>query len=304
MNSSLSLSVKPRVDIDPRLEDSNVFASVFGARSVAEWVELLVRSIDERVIDGVEFPSFPSPEFQMQLHGHYGKTSLLEAASFYEFIRAHGLTGPGAPWFQKGHMLDFGAGWGRIARMFMRDFPLRHIVGFEPSNRYCSVARACNPFISFLSGSYLPDGILPQERFDLVVGWSIFSHLSLKSAGPWLAEMQRITRPGAAIVMTTWGKRFLERLQSESALLASGKEIHWYSKLCIDAAGDLRRRIADYVRGEFVWFTSGGSDLYGEAFLSEPVLRRLLQQVAPKLSISVFDTSSLAQDVFVLRRSA
>ncbi len=132
----------------------------------------------------------------------------------------------------------------------MRDFPLRNIVGYEPSNRFCSVARANNPFISFLSGGYLPTGILPAERFDLVVGWSVFSHLSPKSAAAWLAELQRVTTSGGAIVLTTWGRRFLERLAREKAQLDAGGEIHWYSKVCIDASGDLDARMAEYDRGE------------------------------------------------------
>jgi hypothetical protein len=47
------------------------------------------------VIDGVEFPGFPPPEFQSQIHGHFGRHSLLEAAAFYDFIRNQGLTWSG-----------------------------------------------------------------------------------------------------------------------------------------------------------------------------------------------------------------
>jgi SAM-dependent methyltransferase len=303
MNTKQPHVAVPRIDIDSRLADSNIFADVFGSLTPGEWVETLVRSIDERVIDGVEFPGFPSPEFQSQLHGHFGRYSLLEAAAFYDFVRAHGLTGPEAAWFGKGHLLDFGAGWGRITRLFLRDFPLRHIIGYEPSNRFCSVARSNNPFVSYLSGGYLPDGMIPDARFDLVVAWSVFSHLSPKSARAWLAEIQRVTRPGAAIVMTTWGRRFLDRLQRERAMLANGQDIHWYSKVCLNACGDLEARIEEYDRGAFVWFTGGQSDLYGEAFLGEGALRSLLADCAPRLSLTVFDTGSLAQDAFVLRHT-
>lgn len=301
--NSTSLVV-PRADIDPRLEEQNVFASKFGDISFEDWMEILIRSIDERFIDGVEFPSFPSQEFQNQIHGHSGKHSILEAGSFYKFIVDQCLTGPAAPWFGNGHFLDFGAGWGRITRMFLRDFPLRNIVGYEPANGYCSVARSNNPFVAFLSGGYLPTGIIPSARFDLIVGWSVFSHLSSESARAWLAEMQRVTRPGAAIVMTTWGRRFLMRLQSEKNMLEAGQKIHWYSKVCLEACGNLDDRIESYDQGEFVWFTGGQSSLYGEAFLGERALRRLLAECAPKLSLIKFDTETLAQDVFVLRNSS
>ena len=297
-----TIVVPPRVDVDPRLEESNVFAAVFGHLDNDAWLEVLVRSIDDRQIEGVEFPGFPPPEFQSQLHGHFGRHSLTEAASFYNFVHAKGLTGPASPWHGKGYMLDFGAGWGRITRMFMRDFPLRNIVGYEPSNRFCSVARGNNPFISFLSGEYLPNGILPANRFNLVVGWSVFSHLSRMSAAAWLAEMERVTAPGAAIVMTTWGRRFLDRLAAEKQQWDAGQDIHWYSKVCLNAIGDITARIAEYEAGDFVWFTGGSSTLYGEAFVSKHALEKLLQECAPKLFIDTFDTTTLAQDAFVLRR--
>jgi len=304
MNSAGSepIVVPPSVNVDPRLDDSNVFSSVFGHLDSEGWLEVLSRSITENVIDGVEMPGFPPPAFQSQIHGHFGRHSLMEAASLYKFVQDQGFTGPSAPWFGKGYLLDFGAGWGRISRLFMRDFPLRHIIGYEPSNRFCSVARQCNPFMSFLSGGYLPDGILPASRFNLVVSWSVFSHLSPSAAKAWLVEIERVTAPGAAIICTTWGRRFLEKLSAEKAMRQRGEEIHWYSAVCLDAIGDIEKRMADYDAGSFVWFTGGSSELYGEAFISLQALHSLVQMHAPKLVLTAFDSASLAQDVFVMRR--
>lgn len=301
MSYEQSIVAVPRIDIDQRLDDINVFATMFGEKSVEEWTDLLVRSIDEPVIDGVEFPTFPSPGFQSQIHGHFGSHSIIEAAGFYKFMRDRNLTGPAAPWSRSGHLLDFGAGWGRITRLFLRDFPLRNIIGYEPSNRICSAARSCNPFVAYVSGSYLPDGILPIKRFDVVTAWSVFSHLSPKSAGMWLREFQRVTRPGAAIVLTTWGRRFLERLQIEQAELQAGGDIHWYSKECLTACGDLSERMSEYDRGEFVWFDTHKNELYGEAFIGPKAVRRLLEEHAPNLSLTEFDSVTLPQDVMVIR---
>jgi hypothetical protein len=300
--ASEAIVVPPSVNVDPRLEDNNVFHSIFGHLDADGWLDVLSRSITENVIDGVEMPGFPPPSFQSQLHGHFGRHSLSEAASFYRFVQALGLTGPSAPWYGKGYLLDFGAGWGRICRLFLRDFPLRHIIGYEPSNRFCSVARRCNPFVSFLSGAYLPDYVLPASQFNLVISWSVFSHLSPVAASAWLAEIERVTAPGAAVVCTTWGKRFLQRLVAEKALKDSGEEIHWYSAVCLEAIGDIGGRIEAYDKGDFIWFTNGASSLYGESFISTRALETLLRENAPKLELEIFDTTSLAQDVFVLRR--
>ena len=78
--------------------------------------------------------------------------------------------------------------------------------------------------------------------------------------------MGRIMKPGGQCVFTTWGLRFLERLQREAEEAAQGKPIHWYYRHCIDAAGSLDEQIKRYKDGEFVWFTKGPSKHYGEAF--------------------------------------
>jgi hypothetical protein len=156
--------------------------------------------------------------------------------------------------------------------------------------------------VSFVSGDALPPTMLAQGRFDLAVGWSVMSHLSERSGTAWLREFGRILATGGSVVLTTWGLRFLEQLKREEQMAAEGQDIHWYSRMCIDAAGNLDDRIAEYNDGRFVWFDSGQGALYGEACLSERALRRMLADNDIPLSLEVFDTSSLVQDAFILKR--
>ena len=79
----------------------------------------------------------------------------------------------------------------------------------------------------------------------------MFSHLSKPSFKEWIREIAQALKPGGIGVFTTWGLRFLQRLQAEKKLLDDGTDIHWYSKLCIEASGDISDRIAQYERGEF-----------------------------------------------------
>lgn len=232
-----AIVVAPLVDIDERLSSDNVFKDLYGGLSSKEWLDFLVKSIDNKKIDGINFPTFPPIEFQSQLHGHFGSHSLAEAETFYSFAVNHGLLSKEIIDYQNSALLDFGSGWGRVLRLFMRDFPLKNIIGYEPDPRYCIVARANNPYVGFLSGGFLPDGILPSNKFSLIVGWSVFSHLSLFSATEWLKEFSRILVSNGKILVTTWGLRFLERLKSESEALKRGEDIHWYSKVCLEAVG-------------------------------------------------------------------
>jgi SAM-dependent methyltransferase len=302
MDGAGLFSKRPELKLDWRFEtESNLFAKMFGMLSIEQWSKLLIRSIQEQEIDGIPFPTFPSSEIQANIHGHDGVTSILEAVDFYRFITNLTDTGQHRRFSSDEYMLDFGAGWGRITRVFMRDYPLRNIFGYEPNGVYSSLARFHNPWLTFISGGYLPDGVLPASKFNLICGWSVFSHLSQSAVRGWLAEFARILAPGGRAVMTTWGERYLRRLQAEQFQQARGEPIHWYSAACLKDAGDLEERIQQYRRGEFIWI-GPETELYGQTFLSEPTLQAMINEANLPLSIERFDVTALSQDVFVLKR--
>lgn len=286
-------------DSVPR-DGRNVFRDGFGALSDDEWCAVLGRSIAEPVIDGVRFPAFPNDDLQRHVHGSFGANAMAEAVAFYSFVKANTYSTVPAP--PRMRLLDFGAGWGRTIRPFLRDVEFAGLFGFEPDFLFCTLARALNPYAAFLTGGTTPAGELPGGFFDVVFSWSVFSHLSPASAALWLQELARALVPGGTLVFTTWGARFLHRLRNEAAARAAGAAIDWYSGVCLDAAGSIEDRIGGYASGEFIWFTSGQSKVYGEAFISEAALARLLDEHRIPLVLVRSDTSTLGQDAFVLRR--
>jgi SAM-dependent methyltransferase len=290
---------KPRITYNKDLAKANVFRERFSALSDDEWLALWLSTEKSTNISDLEFPTVPDQELQLQIHGSASwEISMREAFDFYRFVKSNvELNANGSCRF-----LDYGCGWGRMARPFMRHFDLDKMFGFEPHLLLATIARSLNPYVCVLEGGYSPDGSIPKNWFELIVGWSIFSHLSRDSFKEWLRELSQVLRSGGVGVFTTWGSRFLQRLQVEKGQLANGQEIHWYSKVCIEAAGDISKRIAEYERGEFVWFTESGSPTYGEAFISELALRRVIDEESLPLQIVSFDTASLPQDVFLVRR--
>ena len=289
-------------------DGGNVFRKKFGSLSDDAWCQLLERSIAEPVIDEVQFPLFPDNELQDRVHGSHGASSLAEAAAFFKFIKANTYQTSANALGKR--LLDFGCGWGRIVRPFMRDFEFADLYAFEPDFVLVAVARSLNPYVTFLPGAFLrnwsmayePSRNLPEQFFDLMIGWSIFSHLAPEFAARWLTEAARVVVPGGSCVFTTWGDRFLRRLKVDAAAQAAGKEINWYHALCIASGGSIDQLLADYERGEFVWFTGLKSESYGEAFVSETALKNLIAQHNLPYRIKVFDKETLAQDAFVLER--
>lgn len=290
---------KPQITYTKDLAKPNAFRERFESLSDDEWKALWLSTQISTSISGLEFPTVPEQELQLQIHGSASwEASMGEAFDFYQFIKSNVEINPKGG----GRFLDYGCGWGRMSRPFMRHFDLDKMFAFEPHLLLATIARSLNPYVCVLAGGFTPDGSIPKNWFDLIIGWSIFSHLSRESFKDWIREVSEILKPGGVGVFTTWGLRFLNRLQSEKKDLDNGKEIHWYSKVCIEAAGDISTRVVEYERGDFVWFTESGSPAYGEAFISERALRQIIGEDGLPLQILSFDASSLPQDVFVVRR--
>lgn len=293
---------KPKIDYNPNLRNSsNVFRDNFASLSDEKWKDVWLSTEAGTNISGVEFPTVPDQQLQLAIHGSSSwEISIREAFEFYRYIKSQiDLNAVASLRF-----LDFGCGWGRMTRPFLRDFDLDKMFGFEPNLLLATVARSLNPYVPVFSGGFDPDGSIPRRWFDLIVGWSIFSHLSEASLRQWLREISDVLRPNGVGAFTTWGLRFLRRLQRDQKDLEEGKDLHWYARKCIEGAGDLPARIAEYERGDYVWFAFTESRTYGEAFVSERALRRIIVEEALPLTVSGFDSSSLSQDVFLLRRSA
>jgi SAM-dependent methyltransferase len=105
-------------------------------------------------------------------------------------------------------ILDWGCGCGRIAR-YMSGLPEIFFAGCdidkdnidwctEHLNGTFTTTRACPP-LPFAAAS-----------FDLVYGVSVFTHMRERLQDAWLAELNRITAPGALILMTIHGQTALD----------------------------------------------------------------------------------------------
>lgn len=292
--------LSPAGQKEDRLAHPNIFRETFGSRSDAEWLAILQRSVREPVIEDIGFPRFPDPKLQSIIHGNDSEQAIQEAFRFYSFIRSQLgdrlKLGPGE------RMLDFGSGWGRMLRPFMRHFDLADIYGFEPTRMFCTVARELNPYVCFLGGEYLPNRRIPRDAFDLIIGYSVFSHLSPHAASLWLREVAELLRPGGFAVFTTWGERFLTHLVAEKARLEAGAKIHWYHELNLQRFGDVEGMVKRCRAGQFVW-VDVGDPMFGEAFLGPAPLRALISENLLPLEIVTFDARSLPQDAFILRRT-
>jgi SAM-dependent methyltransferase len=61
------------------------------------------------------------------------------------------------------------------------------------------------PFAATQTNDALPPLPYPDDHFDLVYNHSVFTHINEDFQDAWLAELQRVTRPGGHVVLTVHG---------------------------------------------------------------------------------------------------
>jgi SAM-dependent methyltransferase len=128
-------------------------------------------------------------------------------------------------------ILDWGCGCARVAR-FVTDLAPRKLTGvdIDPDNiQWCqeNIAKA-----EFVRIDLDPPTPFPSQSFDLVYGISVFSHLSETDQDRWLMELQRITQPGGAVLMSVQGEIAFLRVDGdfERFLALEERGFHVYGR--------------------------------------------------------------------------
>lgn len=156
------------------------------------------------------------------------------------------------------NVLDFGCGWGRVIRFFLKDIDASKLWGIDPAQemiQFCQQAfkwgnfRHIDPFQS----TKFADGM-----FDLVYALSVFSHLSEDMHWRWIEEIHRILRPGGVLIATTRGRDFITHCRE----LKTEKNLNAVSKHLPTLFVDTDQFLSAYDQGRFCFDSTIES--YGE----------------------------------------
>jgi SAM-dependent methyltransferase len=74
----------------------------------------------------------------------------------------------------------------------------------------------------FLATTPVPPLPYPSEHFDLVYCLSVFTHLSESMQDLWLAELNRILKPGGVLLLTIYGASAVATLDAEDRRVLQG----------------------------------------------------------------------------------
>jgi len=103
-----------------------------------------------------------------------------------------------------GHMLDWGCGSGRVLRYFAGS-GARSVTGMDIDPQAIAWCRQTFPLGEFIAAKPQPPAPVAAATFDLIYGISVLTHLGEDDQIKWLREPQRIAKPNAIILLTTFG---------------------------------------------------------------------------------------------------
>ena len=269
-----------------------------------QWLDMMIRSAESQQIDGVPMAGFPAENWQKQFVGSSNAHAMREAANFQKLMK-HELAALGRSFSPEMTVLDFGCGWGRYIRLWMKDLPPERLFGVDVDPDMIGFCRVSGLPATFATvPSFGPTGF-DDESFDLIYAYSVFSHLSEDAHVTWMEEFTRILKPGGVLIFTTQAKRFLtwtsQLHQADKSTLSSWEQS--LSRAFPDIEGSLR----DYDAGKFIFAPTGGGDhrpstFYGEAAISEQWLRERWDQTPLTLKAFIDDPVRCPQAVAVMQR--
>lgn len=231
-----------------------------------QWLDMNLQ-----VVDGLThnlLPKLPSDSIQKQFVGSSGRHSLRDGFNFYRVCKAQAKScsikiGPATK------VLDFGMGWGRILRFWLKDVESKNLWGVDVDPEMVVLCRELFGCCNLATVEAHPPSHLESSEFSVIYAYSVFSHLSEDTAKQWITEFSRILKPSGIVVATTHSRRFIKFCDS---LRTKPPESTWHAALQ-HAFVDTERCLKAYDQGQFLYAPTGGgkyrdASFYGDALFS------------------------------------
>lgn len=283
----------------------------YRALSEDAWLQTLLDSVGGR--SRVPMPRFPAADIQRSFVGTADQDAIREAWRFYSLMtdrwKKYGLRIGG-----RSHVLDFGCGWGRYARMFLRNVPASHIYCADTSDWSLDVCRDTGVPGQMVRLEPMPPSPLPPAQFDVAFAYSVFSHLSPKSHLAWRTELARVMKPNGILFATTQARWFFDecRQSREHPDQISDK---WHEELA-KCFVDYEASVSEYEAGEFLFAADKptapptttqisqrlGPELYGQAVVPSGYFESQWSEAGFELLEFVADRSLCEQAIAILRK--
>lgn len=205
-------------------------------------------------------PTWPSEQFWMRTMGNSSPNdSLKEACAFWEAVKGDYLHLTGSS-ISNTSIADFGAGWGRITRLFAKDVPSERLWGIDPNDEFREEFVSSGVQAQIVTSDW--DSLVPLALKDigLIVSFGVFSHASALLARNMFERLGEISKPGTVLAITVRPGAMLYTDQGEANLLSS------------EALAQARQ---DYLEGKHIFIPYAAGAQWGVAVAPNASLKSM-----------------------------
>jgi SAM-dependent methyltransferase len=113
------------------------------------------------------------------------------------------------------HILDFGSGCGRTLRWLGRYSDRSSFYGTDIDSEAIDFCRDAMTKMHFSVNKSMPPLEYPEAHFDLIYSISVFTHINEEFQFRWLAELERVSKPGGIVLLSIHGQHCWNNLPTE-----------------------------------------------------------------------------------------
>lgn len=238
------------------------------------WIEYLLHEKEIPQKFKKTIPEMPPEIVQLHFTGASGRITLMQSLDFFKLAQKY-IGEQNSKQQHNYKLLDFGCGWGRITRMWLRVIPGENIYGVDPMEDMINLCKEYIHSVNFYKTDPAPPiSIFHENSFDLLTAYSVFSHLNEEYVNLWFGEFSRLMKKGGLLFITTRSRNFIDHLQQ----MREQNKFADYATGLRNCFVDAVTAYAEYDMGNIIHQPIGGGSLsntfYGETCIPESYFSR------------------------------
>jgi len=153
------------------------------------------------------FPTMSSEQVQKNWTGAHGEVLLGQSLTFVKTMIS-GYSAITGKKLEGARILDYGCGWGRLIRPLYKFIPIENIYGVDPWDESIQECEKHNLKANLALSEWVPRSLPFERQFDLIFAFSVFTHLSEKTANIVLQTLRKYIVADGLLVVTIRPKEY------------------------------------------------------------------------------------------------
>jgi 2-polyprenyl-3-methyl-5-hydroxy-6-metoxy-1,4-benzoquinol methylase len=170
------------------------------------------------------FPTMASEEVQKNWTGTHGEVLLSQSLAFVKTMVTGYVSITGKK-IENANILDYGCGWGRLIRLLYKFTSVENIYGVDPWDQSIKECEKHEVKANLALSDWVPISLPFARQFDLIFAFSVFTHLSEKTALVVLKTLRKYINDDGLLVISIRPKEYW-RIHEKGILAPKMISIH------------------------------------------------------------------------------